>query len=270
MISPSIFQRSSKLFCTLCKNFAKRRPSDKFFYTMQIFLSLLVFLLCGFTSYKGVHYTLLNDSVHLFEIDPTKVAILPERALNRRETVLSIATRKQALCAFNGGFFAHDGTPRCILKIKGEWIAFPTKQRGAVGWKTNGEVVIFGRVLADQEGSEWEKMEHIVGGAPLLIHKGTKINDYSVEQIRDSFLYEKHARTAVGLLSNGNWLFVVVEENPGITIPELAVMMEELDCQEGLNLDGGSSSTCVYKGKVINHPKKEVAVSDAILIVEYR
>jgi exopolysaccharide biosynthesis protein len=58
----------------------------------------------------------------------------------------------------------------------------------------------------------------------------------------------------------------------------LARFMASLGCLEALNLDGGGSSTLVFKGKVLNHPtgdedeglglRMDRAVSDAILIKE--
>lgn len=62
-----------------------------------------------------------------------------------------------------------------------------------------------------------------------------------------------------------------------MTIPELAVFMQELGCQYALNLDGGGSSTLYINSEVVNHPEGDIdedygietlrPVSDAILIL---
>lgn len=125
----------------------------------------------------------------------------------------------------------------------------------------------------------WKASEYIVGGTPVLIQHGMKISDFSKEQTRITFLTCRHARTAVGLLPNGHWLFVVIDkadEYSGMTMKELTDFMERLGCIEALNLDGGGSSTMVFEGKVINQPRGDEdegngqgvtrRVSDAIVI----
>lgn len=217
---------------------------------MKHILVLLAFCFYSFSA---------SAQTQVFEIDPLKYAIIPAKAIGR-ETVLSIANRKGALLAINGGFFSRDGLPAGILKIQGEWYGLPTKPRGAIGWRAGGEEVIFDRLLIHQEGdticvdpqtnattgAQWDLMENIVGGAPLLIQNGVKIVDFAPEQTIDSFLMESHARTAVGLLPNGNWVFVVVD---GMRIDELADFMESLGCTEALNLDGGARRCASIKVK---------------------
>jgi hypothetical protein len=127
---------------------------------------------------------------------------------------------------------------------------------------------------------EWEELDYIVGGTPLLLRGGIKIGDFESEQTIPSFLSKKHARSAVGVLPSGHWLLVVVDKNDqcaGMTIDELAGVMARLGCVDALNLDGGGSSTLVYEGAVKNHPcgdEDEGAgqetvrrVSDAILVI---
>ncbi len=130
---------------------------------------------------------------------------------------------------------------------------------------------------------EWDNAANIVGGAPILVRAGQVLTDFSLEQTLDGFLYNKFARTAIGLLPNGHWIFVVVEgkkhfilENAGITIPSLAAFMSGLGCVEALNLCGGGTSTMVINGQVLNKSrgegneleKQERKVSDAILIIK--
>jgi hypothetical protein len=128
----------------------------------------------------------------------------------------------------------------------------------------------------------WDEMEYIVGGTPVLISKGLIVPDFNSEQVLTSFLEKKHARTAVGIKPNGNWIFVVVDSfqplySAGMTMDELAQFMHSLGCLYALNLDGGGSSTLYLNGKVKNSPsgddddgpypiRGERKVSDAILI----
>jgi exopolysaccharide biosynthesis protein len=120
----------------------------------------------------------------------------------------------------------------------------------------------------------WRQMDFIVGGTPLLIRNGRRIDDYAVERIRSSFVEERHPRTAVGIRGDGSWVLVVVDGRNeslslGMTLAELTDLMLSLDCVDALNLDGGGSSTFYLYGQVVNRPSDltgERPVSDAILI----
>lgn len=224
-------------------------------------------------------------SIHTLTINPNEYCITPVRA-NGRETVRSLAIQHAAIAAVNGGFWESDGTPAGILKINHVWHGMPIKNRGAIGWNDCGKEVFIDRLLTSDYGEiipyfsnpkEWENLEHIVGGSPLLVFKGNIIEDFSPEQTLQSFILKRHARTAVGIQDNGNWVFVVVDKAGfagGMTIREMAEFMLNLGCINSLNLDGGSSSTMVIEQNVINTPFGKVlekgkfveAVSDAILI----
>ena len=128
----------------------------------------------------------------------------------------------------------------------------------------------------------WQMVDNIVGGIPLLLYNRKIASDYSAEIKNSRFIKERYARSAVGLLENGHWIFVVVERSaltgsPGMTIPELTTLMQELGAEYALNLDGGGSSTLFLDNAVINHPEGDDdedsswaalrPVSDAILIL---
>ena len=54
----------------------------------------------------------------------------------------------------------------------------------------------------------------------------------------------------------------------GMTLYELADLMERARCQGALNLDGGGSTTFVAEGRMLNHPSDGAArrVSNALLV----
>ena len=83
-------------------------------------------------------------------------------------------------------------------------------------------------------------------------------------------------RTAVGVLADGTWVFVVSDgrttESEGLTLYDLAAYMRSLGCVTAYNLDGGGSSTMVFNGAVVNVPSsgrnggRERAVTDIVYI----
>lgn len=127
---------------------------------------------------------------------------------------------------------------------------------------------------------EWDSLDYIVGGTPLLLYNNARIFDLESEQTIPTFLSNRHARTAVGILPNGNWIFVVVDKTElfdGMTMYELSDLMMRLGCMYALNLDGGGSSTMVCEGVIKNSPHGDEdegagqntvrRVSDAIVVL---
>ena len=244
-------------------------------YLSSKILFIFLLILCSPINVTGFSYERFSNgsftSIHVLVVDPKQHVILPVRAAGR-ETVLNLANRHGATAAINGGFWKANGMPAGALKINGEWLGTPVKSRGAIGWSLVHDKVLIDRILTNS-AEEWKKFEYIVGGTPVLVRNGQVIEDFTPEQTLPSFLTVWHARTAVGIKANGDWVFVVVDRSAsrlfgGMTIQELANFMLDLGCVDALNLDGGGSSTMVVEGKVVNEPCGiyAEAVSDAILI----
>ena len=85
-------------------------------------------------------------------------------------------------------------------------------------------------------------------------------------------------RTAIGMIGEGHYVMVVsdgrTEESEGLTLEQLAGVMQELGCTVAYNLDGGGSSTMYFNGEVVNKPTtngnsiSERKVSDIVYIAE--
>ena len=82
--------------------------------------------------------------------------------------------------------------------------------------------------------------------------------------------------TAIGQISEGHYLLVVsdgrTKESTGLSLRQLAELMQSLGAQVAYNLDGGGSSTMVFQGRVVNNPTtngrsiRERSVSDIVYI----
>ena len=251
---------------------------------------LLAFCLAFFSLLEATPLSYTTDEyVHILTVNPSECLIAPVKA-DGKETVLALASKHKAAAAINGGFWHADGTPAGILKIFHEWHGTPVKPRGAIGWSLDGKEVLIDRLLTDgilgnthikilpllDPAANWSHLPHIVGGTPVLIKNGVLIEDYTPEKTILSFLEKRHARTAIGIRENGEWVSVVVDANPavgfgGMSIKELAQFMLELECIEAVNLDGGSSSTLVLNNSIVNTLYKEPReVSDAILFIPFK
>jgi hypothetical protein len=241
---------------------------------------------------RGVVYThvvmptLVPISVHILDVDPLHVAIKVATASNQGSGLArtsQIAKQHGALAGVNGSFYRADGTPAGILKVDGVFIGEQKKfSRGALGWKQDGKEVLIEYIMADQDQKVfWENMDYVVGGTPILVKNGEIVTDFSQEKVLQNFIDNRYARTAVGILPNKHWVFVVVDDGgendeQGVTLPELAELMKGLGCVQALNLSGGKSATMYLQDQVVSSSfgdfcklgiKLEKEISDALLVI---
>jgi len=116
-----------------------------------------------------------------------------------------------------------------------------------------------------------------IGGLPRIIRNGVNVvaQTYQQEGASSSFTYSRHPRTAVGISRDSTKIYFLTVDgrqssSVGMTLDELANFMLTLGVWQGVNLDGGGSTTMVVRGKVVNSPSDatgERSVSNAILVV---
>lgn len=82
-------------------------------------------------------------------------------------------------------------------------------------------------------------------------------------------------RTAIGIVDDLHYLIVVADgrtdASTGLSLYQMAQLMQQYGCRTAYNLDGGGSSTMVFNGTVVNQPTTggriaERAVSDIVYI----
>ncbi|MEE8368756.1 MAG: phosphodiester glycosidase family protein, partial [Thermoanaerobaculia bacterium] len=113
--------------------------------------------------------------------------------------------------------------------------------------------------LGTESDQDWSKAEWIVGGGPLLLWRGRRIETPERESISQTFFLARHPRTAVGVRPNGTLLLVTVDgrqprKSVGMTLRELTDLFLELGAESAMNLDGGGSTSMVIDGNTINSP----------------
>ena len=83
-------------------------------------------------------------------------------------------------------------------------------------------------------------------------------------------------RTAIGIVDSLHYIVLVSDgrtsESEGLSLYEVAEIMQEYGCSTAYNLDGGGSSTMYFNGQIINNPTtngrkiSERSVSDIVYI----
>jgi hypothetical protein len=111
----------------------------------------------------------------------------------------------------------------------------------------------------------------VIGGNPVLISNGAE--QYQDLSGSDAF-FDRQPRTAVGVTADGRMLLVVVDGRQpgysvGMTLQELADLMQSLGAQNAINLDGGGSSAMWVNGMRVNRPSDGVerGVGSALVVL---
>ncbi len=110
------------------------------------------------------------------------------------------------------------------------------------------------------------KVEQLVGGNTWLVQNGIVNPDNG----------DRHPRTSIGFNQDSTklYMFVVDGRQPGLSVgmsyKELGDYMKSWGVYQGLNLDGGGSSTMVVRGEIVNNPSDiggERSVANSLLLV---
>lgn len=125
--------------------------------------------------------------------------------------------------------------------------------------------------------SDNKPIEELVGGAVQLLEDGEQVIDrqLGIEGVGQAFASDRHPRTAVGISDDKHLYMIVVDgrqdKSVGMSLYELADFMAKYDITEGINLDGGGSTTMMVDGKIVNSPSDKTGartISNALFIIE--
>jgi exopolysaccharide biosynthesis protein len=169
-----------------------------------------------------------------------------------------------ALAAVNGTFFnVKEGGSVDYIRVNGKVFHQNQLQNGIRGFHQRSALAISSgklRIGKWNDREDWEsdlKAEDIMVSGPLLV------TDHKTEPLDSvSFNVTRHPRTAVALTSKNRVLLITVdgrnENAAGMSLFELRNVMKWLNTANGINLDGGGSSTLWIAGQpdngVVNYP----------------
>lgn len=190
---------------------------------------------------------------------------------NVTDTTSDMAENNNAVLAINGDYYGARQSGYVIRN--GKLYRDTSGNRNALVIQKNGEF----KFVSESETSASELLQdgalQVFSFGPVLLNNG----EISVgENDEVGMAMASNPRTAIGYLGNNHYVFVVSDgrtsESAGLSLYELASFMKELGVKDAYNLDGGGSSTMVFKGEIINNPTtsgrsgEERAVSDIVYI----
>ncbi|MFZ5634426.1 MAG: phosphodiester glycosidase family protein [Bacillota bacterium] len=197
--------------------------------------------------------------VKLFDPSVYRV-VLAENGLGERETTGDAVARTGAVLGINGGGFytvVRNGRqlayPIGNTVIDGKFIGGfnPSNEAFFAGIQKDGNLI--GGIFPEKESltrlDPWQGVSFL----PVLIQNGKPLS------VPKEWQTTKQPRTIIGEYANGDLIMIVVDGrqtdwSSGVTLERLQFKLAELGVKEGYNLDGGGSSTFVFKGKVLNRP----------------
>lgn len=189
---------------------------------------------------------------------------------NIKATTSSIASSNNTILAINGDFYG--------FRNYGYVLANGTIYRST---SNSNEALVINNdgsfSIVDEDSSNLSDL--LASGAyqvfsfgPALINNGA-ISVTTSDEVDQSMT--SNPRTAIGIIDNLHYVFVVSDgrtsESAGLSLYELANVMDDLGCTTAYNLDGGGSTTMYFNGEVVNNPTDgttsgERKVSDIVYI----
>lgn len=189
---------------------------------------------------------------------------------NVTETTSAIAERQSAILAINGDYYGS--------RERGYVLRNGTLYRSTAA-ADQEDLVIFsdGSFAVIDEGSISADSLLQQGAMQVLSFGPALVAEITVSQ-KDEVgkAMVSNPRTAIGVVAPLHYLFVVSDgrtsQSAGLSLYELAQLMQSLGAQTAYNLDGGGSSALYFNGTVVNNPTtngrriQERSVSDIVYI----
>lgn len=194
---------------------------------------------------------------------------------NITETTSAIAEANGAVFAINGDYYGFRDTG--IVVRNG--VAYRDEgARQGLALFADGTVEIYDETTTSAAELVADGVWNTLSFGPAIVADGEildGIEDVEVDtNVGNHSIQGDQPRTAVGVIGTNHLVFVVVDGrspgySAGVTMTELAEIMQGLGATTAYNLDGGGSSTMYFDGELVNDPLgrgEERGTSDILYI----
>ena len=200
---------------------------------------------------------------------PELISIGYSKYLEKGEKTSEMAKRNNAQAAINGGGFKYgkDSKEPMGVIIHNEKVIYnelkdENIKQDIVGFTRDGMLIVGKHSINDLKRIGIK--EAVTFGPPLIVN-GKKVD------IEGDGGWGIAPGTAIGQRENGTVILMTLQgrslKTIGATIKDVQEQMIKLGAINATNLDGGNSSTMIYKGNILNKKeKKEIEVPTAILV----
>lgn len=199
----------------------------------------------------GVTYTVAD--FYLKDLSRFRTAFAGEDFVTGEATsTLEMAVRNNAVLAASGDYC---GIRQRSVVIRNGLVYRKTRAHQVCVLYRSGVMETYSYAAFDVEraiaGGAWQAWDF---GPGLLKADGTAVEDFAAG------IAGPNPRMAIGYFEPGHYCLVAVDGRQsfsrGMTLPELASLMERLGCQAAYNLDGGHSAVMTWGDEICNAPSK--------------
>ncbi|NET56174.1 MAG: phosphodiester glycosidase family protein [Symploca sp. SIO2E6] len=225
-------------------------------------------------------YQLDSSVVHTLVIPVASGLVVKTASSEQLMPLANFVQQHQALAVINGGFFdPNNQKTTSYIVQEGQLVADPRLNPGLMDNPNNrpyldkilnraefrryrcGSTFRYDIALHREVIPEGCILVDALGGGPGLLPALTLFQEGFLDfeegkVIKDALGTKRpNARSAVGITREGNILLVMAAQKPelpqnsGVSLPELAELMNSFGVEEAMNLDGGSSSALYYQGE---------------------
>jgi len=194
---------------------------------------------------------------------------------NLAEVPSSIAKRNGAVFAINGDYYGFREKGYVLrngyLYRSASNTRYPYGEDLAI--MEDGSFRIIDESVVTAQELEEEGAQQVFSFGPALVNRG-EVRVVEGEEVERAQI--TNPRTAIGIIEPLHYCLVVSDgrtrESRGLSLYQLADLMQELGCDIAYNLDGGGSSTMWFDGRVLNKPTtygdvfEERTISDIVYI----
>lgn len=195
----------------------------------------------------------------------------------------------QSACSLFNAYFGESTPPDTLPPLRREWalVAAGTRDDTALYvvpdsvWTRGGTPVPPGGIVLSEADSAAAspvargdtvrillgftpaqgRVQTLVGGGPRIVLDGRNVagTEEHREGTAPDFSSRRHPRSGIGFSADTTMLFFVTvdgrqDSSAGMSLQEFAELMVSFGIAQGMNLDGGGSTTMVVEGNVVNSP----------------
>ena len=177
--------------------------------------------------------------------------------LNIKEKPSSIAKRNNAILAINGDYYGFREKGYVLRNgvLYDPYRTYRDKKSDILVINNDGSFSIRKEYAQTSKSIYEEGAWQVFCFGPGLISGGKiVVDEYSEVAAHKA----SNPRTAIGYIDEGHYVMVVsdgrTEESAGLSLLELATVLDNYGVKDAYNLDGGGSSVMIFNGKIINKP----------------